>query len=250
MKVTSFQIIIEFELDQQIILSLGPQLKELQKILNGRLTILNTPPFAPPPAPRALIKSADTLLTISLDRFEISTTPLQHIMNNYESCVKFVKSRIESINNILRIEDLKYKSLGAISNIQYPSAIQDIPAIEIMKPIFDRLLNIQRNERDLASFQLLFGFMENNLCINYNISGYEMRNIQINATPQHDQKFITIDTTNIPLSESGIGVKIDINNTRRKDNKSPFEDANLILNESVNQYHSLAQVLNLEGFLK
>lgn len=250
MNVTSFQIIIEFELDQQIILSRGPQLKEIQEILNGRLTILNTPPFAPPPVPRALIKSADTLLTISLNRFEISMTPLQHIMNNYESCVKFVKSRMESIIKILRIEDLKYKSLGAISNIQYPSVKQDVPGIRIMEPIFDRLINIPRNERDLASFQLLIGFMENNLFINYNISGYEFRNVQIIATPTHDQKFIAIDATKYPIAESGIEVKIDINNKKRKDNKAPLEDVNLILDESVNKYYSLGKVLNLEDFLK
>jgi hypothetical protein len=250
MKVVSFQIVIEFELDEQIILSLGPQLKELQEILNGRLTILNTPPFAPPPLPRALIKGADTLLTISLDRFEIRTTPLQHIMHNYESCVKFVKSRIESIFKILRIEDLKYKSLGAISNIQYPSDKHDIPVIKALEPIFDRLINIPRNERDLASFGFLFGFMENDLFINYNISGYELRNIQIIATPQHEQKIITIDATKYPVMESGIEVKIDINNKRRKDNKAPIEDVNLILDESVNKHHSLGKELNLEDFLK
>ena len=95
-----------------------------------------------------------------------------------------------------------------------------------------------------------FGFTENNLFINYNISGYEIRNIQIIATPQQEQKIITIDATKYPVTESGIEVKIDINNKRRKDNKDPIEDLNLILDESVNKHYSLGKELNLEDFLK
>jgi hypothetical protein len=216
MQVNSFQIIIEFELDQQIVFSLGQQLKELQKALNGKLSILNTPRMAAPPTPRALIKSADTILTISLDRLEITTTPLQHIMNNYESCVKFFKSRIESILKILRIEDLNYKSLGVISDIQFPYNEENISGIKVIEPIFDRLINIQRKERDLASFQLLFGFMEKNFYTNYIISGYEIKNIQIpSSPPQNNVGFVAIDTKSIPISESGIGIKIDINNKNK-----------------------------------
>ena len=49
MRINSYEVVLVFEIDETIVLSLGPSLKSLQRSLGGKLVLINAPEDAPPP---------------------------------------------------------------------------------------------------------------------------------------------------------------------------------------------------------
>lgn len=250
MIVTKIQIVTAFQVEPQILLSCGQNLQNIQKLLSGNLMTLNVSEDAPPDAPRALINSKDTLINIGLDRFEILIKPPLHISGKYETCLEFAHSRMESILNILFHKlSIKYKWAGCVMHIHYPVDKSIKRAIQIVTPVYDKLVNFPREEKELASFDLRFGFNDNNFFKTYSITGYEKRDIKLEV-PAELSSVLYIETNEFPVIESGIQFSVDINNKIRRENKSPIDDLLEILVESTATFTTIEKKLDLEGTIK
>ena len=245
MKVRQIQIVSVFKIDNSIILSIGPSLKQLKNKLGGQIVPINNPDNSPPPLPRIVLQLKDTLLQIGLDRFDISLKPPLHISEDLSESFKFAKQRAGSIISEF-ISHVSYKWSGIITTFSFPEQpLVSKSGIETVRPIFDRIININRNNRELVSFQLQFGFKDDDFNINYNISGFEERNISI-SPPIHG--FLEVELNKFPVNNCGIQVILDINN-KLGDNINPLEDIDRLFDKQSNLFSSISTDLNLKGIL-
>jgi len=249
LRIAQFQIVVVFDVDESIVLSCGPHLKELKKNLGGRLLHINVPDGAPPPLPRAVLKSKDTILKLGLDRFDITSVPPSHITDDMAKAAHFARERSTSIISMLEPAMPDYKWSGIISVVEYPEEpVVSNSGLEIATPIFDRLLNVDRKERELGSFQLQFGFQEDHYFINYTLDTFEQRKIEVPLSAQ--EGFIAIDVKDYPLTACGAKLTIDINNKVKRSKESPVTDINMILEKQLEVFENVLSDLNLEGVIR
>jgi hypothetical protein len=210
---------------------------------------INSPDEAPPPLPRVVLKLEDTILNVALDRFHITTRPPSHIANDMDKAAHFASQRLKSIILDLQPAKLNYKWSGVIAMIEYAEyPLVCKSASEAAIPLFDRLINIDRKERDLSSFQLQFGIRDENYFVNYTISAFETRKIKL--TPSAQKQYISIDIKEYPLAECGVRVILDINNKPEPASGDPEKDIQQILKKQSELFANMAKELYLEGILK
>ncbi len=249
MRINSYEVVIVFEFDETIVLSLGPSLKAIQKSLGGELVTINVPEDAPPPLPRIILKFSDSLLKLGIDRISITINPPSHVKSNINKSSKFALQRTVSIIKDLLALIPQYKWCGIVTELEFPSEQNSYNlAIEAVTPVFDKLININRSHKELASFQLQYGIKENSHFTNYTISGYESRNIKFIS--QKKKGFVSIPINDQEVAECGIRVILDVNNKPGGATENTIEDIENILNKTNKLSLILPDDLNLGGILK
>jgi hypothetical protein len=245
MKIFRIQIATILKLDKRIVLTCGEKLKKLEKDINGKLQLINIPDFAPPDAPRAMIKNVDTLINLSLNRLDIIITPPHHILSDIKSSLNYVKNRSESILSTLNVDELGYEWSGCIAICEYPKPEGETGAKSVT-PVFDSLIKIDRNKCELSSFQLNFGFIEESISRNFRIAGYEKK--QIKLTNIKEAQSFLINLSEIPSQEVGIQITIDLNNKINKKIGS-LQDIDQLIVRMEKELNILPETLKLEGIL-
>jgi hypothetical protein len=247
-RINSYEVVLVFEIDDTIVLSLGPSLKSLQRNLGGKLVTINAPEDAPPPLPRIILKLDDSVLKLGIDRISISINPPSHVKSNINKASKFALQRTISIVKDLLASIPPYKWCGIITELEFPSKPDTYKlAIEAITPVADRLINIDRSVKDLASFQLQYGTKEDSFFTNYTISGYESRNIKLIS--KNKKGFVVVGSDDYKVLECGIRIMLDINNKPGGATEDPIKDIENILNKTNKLSDSLPIDLNLEGIL-
>jgi len=248
-RVNRFEIVCSFEVDPSIVLTCGPYLKSLQQKLGGKLLMINSPDDAPPSLPRVVLKLQDTILNVALDRFHITTKPPSHVAQDMGKAVQFAYQRSSPIISDMQPAKLNYKWSGVVAEVEFPEEpLISKSAPEAATPLFDRLIKIDRKDRELGSFQLQFGIRDGNYYVNYTITAFEARQIKLPLS-SHNQ-YISIDIKEYPLSECGLKVLIDVNNKPGPESQDLETDIKLLLNKQSELFANLAKTLNLEGILK
>lgn len=248
MIINRIEIVTSFELDESIILTCGSSLKHLQTKLGGKVVSINIPGGAPPSLPRVVLTLEDTILNIGLDRFHITTRPPSHIARDFVSAVQFAKQRTGSISKDLFECMPTYKWSGVIIELEFPEdPLTSKSYSEASIPLFNRLIQIDRRDRELSSFQLNYGIKEECYFITYTIKTYEERNITIDPTSQ--SKIHILDASKFSLSGCGIQVAVDVNNKPEGTNKNALEDIELIFQKHKEVFDKLSDELNLRGIL-
>jgi hypothetical protein len=245
-RINSYDIVINFELDESIVLTLGPSLIKLQKNLGGQLISINAPEDAPPPLPRIVLKFQDSLLKLGLDRFSITSKPPSHVTSNIAKSSKFALQRASSIIKDFVPQIPHYEWCGIITEIEFPSESCK-SGLEATTPVFDRLITIKREDRDLAAFQFQFGIKDNLHFTNYIIGGFESRKIQMESKTK--KSFIPIRPEDHPITECGIRIVLDINNKPGGATENILNDIEIILDKINNLSKTFQHDLNLEGIL-
>ncbi len=249
MRVNRVEIVCAFEVDPAIVLTCGPYLKALQQRLGGRLLTINAPEDAPPPLPRVVLKLEETIINFALDRFHITTQPPSHVADDMDKAAQFALQRSNSIILEMKPANLNYNWSGVIAEVEYiEEPIVSSSAIEAAVPLFDRLINIDRKGHKLSSFQLQFGIRDDNYFITYTITGFETRKIIIKGPAQ--ERYVSIDPKEYPLTECGLKVSLDVNNRPDPIHRNPEFDIPLILNKQSKLFNNIAKDLNLEGLIK
>jgi hypothetical protein len=247
-RINSFEVVLVFELDETIVLSLGPSLKALQKNLGGQLVTINTPEDAPPPLPRIILKLSDSLLKLGMDRIGITINPPSHVKSNINKSSKFALQRTLSMIKDLLASIPQYKWCGIVTDLEFPSEQNSHnSAIEAITPVCDKLININRSDKDLASFQLQYGIKENSHFTNYTLSGYESRNIKL--IDKKKKGFVPVRLSDHEVAECGIKIMLDINNKPGGATDDPISDIENILNKTNKLSETLPNDLNLKGIL-
>lgn len=250
-RIHSLNIVNVFEQDEGIVLSCGPVLKQLEKDTRGKIIQLNTPIEAPPNLPRLVLDSADFTLQISFERFQLVIKTPTHIVSDSSLVLDFATERTQQI--LSKIVDIMpgYKWSGVIGDIDYEIQKPGLTEVaDIATTMFDRLVNIDRRERDLGSFIIHFGLSENGYFVNYKLSGYEKRSLQVGNTPLK-QGANKIHTKDMLLDELGVTVNVDINNriSSESSSTSPIDDSIRLIEKFRNYESTLIRDLNLEGFI-
>jgi hypothetical protein len=247
-KINSYEVVLVFEIDETVVLSLGPSLKKLQRNLGGRLIPINAPEDAPPSLPRFILKLNDSMLKLAIDRISISIKPPSHVQSNISKSSKFALQRTVSIIRDLLTSIPQYQWCGIVTQLEFPSKSSSYnSAIEAITPVSDKLVNIDRSSMDLASFQLQFGMKENSFFTTYTISGYETRDMKL--IPKDKVGFVTIGPADYIITECGIRIMLDINNKPGGATEDPIKDIENILNKTNELSGSLPTDLNLEGII-
>jgi len=201
-----------------------------------------------PPLPRIILKLDDSVFKLAIDRISISINPPSHVKSNINKSSKFALRRTVSIVEKLLEFIPQYKWCGIITELEFPSKPESYKlAIEAITPVSDRLININRSDKELASFQLQYGIKENSFFTNYSISGYESRDIKL--IPKNKKGFVSFDSHNFTVLECGIRIIMDINNKPGGATEDPIKDIENILNKTNELSGSLVTDLNLEGIL-
>jgi len=247
-KITRQEIVISFEIDQSIVLTCGHAIKNAQKKLGGQILHINAPDDAPPSMPRVLLKLKDTILNIGLDRIQITTIPPSHVADNIEKVSKYTIQRIGPFLSELLPSIPKYFWSGVITEIEFhEEPIKSNSANEAAIPIFDKLINIDRKNKELSAFQLQYGIKDDQHFITYTIIGFEGRQIEFNALPKTG--FFHVELDEYPLMECGIRILLDVNNKPNKHNEDPSKDIEDILSKQNSLVVNIAEDTNLQGVL-
>jgi hypothetical protein len=248
MKINQAQVGIIFMPDKEIVFTIGGSLKKLQEKYKGNVQLLNNiPEFASPDTPRIIYGSSNFLINVSLMRLDIVINLPIHIASSYDKVLVYVNSIIYDIATIVVDDNVKYDWTGLILTIEYPkSGEKNKSSLTYSAPVFDRIVKIDRNEKQLASFGLQYGFLEDSYYINYNIGGYEKINIQMPSLPISIQQ---LSNPNTEIIESGISITIDINNRPHTTKKKYFEDFTDIAKMAEKKLKSVIADTNLSGLL-
>lgn len=246
MKFVQIQAAINFKLEQDILLSVGNNIKKLQKEVKVNVQILNVPKAAPPEAPRIVIFSPNAIINICLNRYDIIVRIPNQIENNIDSALDYAKNVISKFIPFLIHDNFQYLWTGIVINSEKSFDVKNSKSIELINPYFDKLINIERKNRKLSSFQLQFGFEEDELNKNFTISGYDKINLEISGNIIREG--LTIDLQKAKIAESGLQVIVDVNNNNKSVSSIDKDFINL-LKEISNTYSILPKTLNIEGLL-
>lgn len=227
MRISQTNSVIEYDLVENLLLLLGGPLNEYQKKNNAKVQFLNVPQNIPPNAPRIVVSSPNAILNISLVRFEIISKIPNHIIEDISATILFSRNNVDSILSQLWVPELKYKWLGFVATLDFPMSGPEKTGLQLAKPFFDKLVNIDRNGRELGSFEIRLGFKEPNYFINYKIHFFENRDIKIDASKLSNvQRFFELEDVSA-VTSAGLRIIFDINNKSndvKKNLSSDFED--------------------------
>lgn len=248
MAIVQIQIVINFQTDPEIVLTVGNSIKNLQKYSNAKIQILNVPKSAPAEAPRMIVFSQNAIINICLNRYDIIIKPPKHINSEIISSFDFVQSVISELLEYLVYNDFQYQWSGIVLTIEYALSNGEKKSIEVVTPFYDKLININRNNNKLASFQLQFGFEENGYYKNYTLSGYDKINFELPMN-LNLEKQIPIDKNKLKIIESGVQIIIDINNKVLPQENVVKSDYLNIIKEIIKSYNELPRIFNIEGLI-
>lgn len=233
MKVERIQIVLEYKLDNLIVMTLGPRIKTFQEEFKVRIQELNIPQGSPPNAPRIMLSREDYIVNIGLNRADLFLTIPSQINNDFNQLLAYSYDLVEKLYTLLFEDAVEYEWVGVVTNILIPNTdIKKRKAVKILEPVFDDLININRKGRKLASFNLQYGFEENDFYKNYTINGYESININVPPIPVNGKtQQIQLKVTDDNIDESGISINIDINNRNSKVKHGFMNDYSRVMDE-------------------
>lgn len=249
MRISQTNTVIEYEIVENLLLLIGGTLKEYQKRNNAKVQFLNIPQNIPPDAPRIIVFSQNAIINISLTRFEIISKIPNHIIDNIPATILFTRKNIENIISQLWVPELKYNWLGLVTALDFPKNSPDKTALLLAKPYFDKLININRKDRELGSFEIKFGFKEGNYFKNYKVLCFETRDIKIDPTKFSTlQKVFDLEEVSA-ITNSGLRIIFDLNNKSCESKGTFNSDFEELLNEFEKSLMNIIVELNLEDLI-
>lgn len=249
MNITNIQIVTAFELDSTILLTCGASLKKLSEKLKWQFLQINTPDDAPPSLPRIVLRQEDSILNVALERFQITMIPPSHISHDIQQSIDYVRQKSTDVLSELLDVMPPYLWTGIIIGIEYPLETDGTePLSKSLSPMFDKLINIDRNSKDLSSLELQFGFQDSEYYIIYKLQGYERRKISFPIDLEQGQSMV-INADQFPRESYGYEIIVDINNKPAAEKHEPMTDLNLLFDKHIDVISSIKTDLNLEEVL-
>ncbi len=242
-KFSRIEIVSTFKPEKELILLAGSSIKKITSDLKGNFITLNIPSDAPAELPRYAIHSSNMIIHIGLNRIQIISEPPDHIQYSIEEVFEFLKITTYKILNKIYESGLEYLWTGVITTIDYKDTSGSKTPFEAINPIFKKLLCLDWDKSDLASFNLQLGRKINDYFVNYNIHGYEKRKIKFNK-----DQIVKFDESKVG-NEVGVQILLDINNKPMNVKKNPEIDLNKIILKQFKFSKSIEKDLNIEDLL-
>jgi hypothetical protein len=247
MDVLNVQVAIVFELDTQIVFTLGERLKQAQKSYSATLQLLNVPPQAPPEAPRLLFLAPAFNANIGLNRMDMMIFIPDQVKSNIDSCLDYCYKTTTVFAHLLLNEALKYQWCGVITTLNYPAKDGVRPSIKTIERILPYITKIDSHGRDIASFNFQIGFKEPPYFKNITLHGYDLVNMQF---PVGENSMLQqIKPEEADIEESGISILVDINNIPQKRKGLFIDDFSGVIEKNKSSAKSILAELNLGGII-
>ena len=254
MRVATYQVVFGLKIDPNIVFKKGHCLARIEEALGGQLVSLNTPRAAAPEAPRALVRTSDTIVSMCLNRLEILMLLADETGGDFATATDAARALMKQILLLCPVAD-SYEWAGMIASLQYPGSDPTLLPSQAAAPAADRLLSVGRRGRSLTAFQLQYGFQDRDLYRTYTFGGYSKGTVELQKQVSLDDVVdgaVRMDPSDVVGGrqlETGISVVIDFNNKPAGSHAGP-EDGNGILDAMVSSFSSLSSDFNLEGILE
>jgi hypothetical protein len=251
MRVANFQVAVAFEIEPELILSLGPSIRALATRTQGRIhdAGVGDPDF-PPDVPRIVIQTKQFLVNISLNRFDIHATPPRHLQENHSAAVQFAQTVAGDVLGELLKVPVSYAWSGIVAHLKYPSEKPLASAPMAVAPIFHQLINIPHSGKPLSSFEVRFGYQEDDLFRSIKLGGYATQNIRFKSVAEGEQTAAGFGVEGADIVETGVQVFLDVNNKPSAGKKTPIDDLKRLFEVCEKSILTLPEELNLKELLK
>lgn len=223
MRIDSIQVAIVFKRQDDILYLLGQEIVSFQKRFQSQKQLTNLPESSPPEIPRLAILAPNFVVNISLNRIDIIATIPPNVSTDYKMSLNYMYKIVEDVQDILINGKIEYQWMGIVVNTEFTrKSITNNPLVAV-EPVYDAILNVNRNKRSLASFNLQFGFSEAPFFINYFVGGYEKANLIFN-NPIAPGTVIDISKGKKEIFDTGISINVDVNNRLQATEKNMERD--------------------------
>lgn len=248
-RIAKFQVAVVFEIQPELILSLGPTIKALAQKSQGQIhEVSGGDPNFPPDVPRIVIQTRQFLVNISLNRFDIHVVPPRQLQENHSAAIQFAKTMVTDVLKDLLQPQISYKWSGVVVQLKFPSAKPFLNAAAAVEPVFKRLVTFNPSDKPLSSFEMRFGYQEGDLFRSVKIGGYSTRNLRMRTGTAPSQPSPQVLNTG-EITETGIQVFVDVNNKPSAERKGPHEDLQRLFEASEKSITSLPNELKLSDIL-
>lgn len=249
MRVAKFQIAVAFDVQPGLILSLGPTIKNLAERTQGQIHQLSVgDPNFPPDVPRIVVQTKQFLVNISLNRFDIHVIPPRQLQQNHSASALFAETAATDVLNQLMKCHIDYMWSGVVAHVKFPTATPLLSASAAVEPVFKRLVAFQPSSKPLSSFEMRFGYQDDDLFRSTRICGYSSRGLRTRPNTSPSQP-ITQPSNMREIVETGIQIFIDVNNKPSMERKGPLEDLKRLFEVCEKTIVSLPKELNLQDIL-
>lgn len=251
MRVANFQIAVAFEIEPNLILSLGPSIKALAARSQGQIhdAGFGDPDF-PPDVPRIVVQTKQFLVNISLNRFDIHTTPPRHLQENHPAAVQFAQTVASDVLGELLKVPVTYLWAGLVAHLKYPNEKPLASAPMAVNPVFQKLVNIPSSGKPLSSFEMRFGHQDGDLFRSITVGGYATQNIRFRHVPLGEQAAVPMSVEGTEIVETGVQIFLDLNNKPSAEKKNPLDDLKGLFEMCNKSISTLPEELNLKEILK
>ncbi|NQT60789.1 MAG: hypothetical protein HQ557_17605 [Bacteroidetes bacterium] len=235
--VKSLQIAVTFERDKEIQYTLGSMLSKASKEGLFKISDLPNPQAPLPNIPRIAVTSKEFVMNISQERFDFFLTIPNHISHEPIKVISYAKTATKILCNFF-MPHVNYLWCGVIFDLNYPYKV----LTNHLNELFDKTLSINRKDKDIASFQLNYGYKENGNFINFIITEYRSFDFIKKLVPN---EIIKLEDAN--LVEMGLDIKFDINNKPSIPHYAFEKDLEAILSSLIPLISKVYRDNNLEG---
>lgn len=246
MRIESIQVAIVFKRQDDILYLLGQEIVEFQKRFQAQKQLTNLPESSPPEIPRLAILAPSFVVNISLTRIDILATIPPNVSTDCKMSLNFMYKIVEDVQELLVNGKIEYQWMGIVIHTEFSRKdITNNPLVAV-EPVYDKILNINRNNRSLATFNLQFGFSEAPFYINYFIGSYEKVNVIFN-NPIQPGSVIDIEKGKKEVSDTGISINIDVNNRLQTSEKNMERDFISLIRKSEALLETVVVDLGLQS---
>jgi hypothetical protein len=243
MYVIHIQAAIIFDLDDQIVLSLGEKLQQAQRSYNATIQFLNVPTGAPPEAPRLLFLTPTFNVNIGLNRIDVFISIPDHIKSNIDSCLNYCFNTTIDLSKALFGNVISYNWCGIITTINFPDKNKGQPSLKIVEKLLPYITKIDTKGRELASLNFQIGFKEPPYFKTITLAGYDHVQIQVPVS-QHEMPQ-RLEMNKAMITESGISILVDINNIPQEPKGSFEEDFSNVIEKNKLSSKSILDEFNI-----
>jgi hypothetical protein len=217
----SLKIVVNHDVKEDFILIFGSFLKQLATSLNGEIRISQLSEATPPEIPRAIIITKEIQIQFGLNRIEVEIKGMRkhvHRSSLYDLYKHRIKETEDLIQSYLNHVEFVQGFAGIVAPVRFPQSM-NFKKDELLGQL--HFLCTGRTNNRLVSFSQKVGLNKDDKFENFEISDYEVKNVNISApiTSQH----VALNLEEFPTVERGIMSIVDVNN-KPKSTKFEFSD--------------------------
>jgi hypothetical protein len=207
--VTNATCVISFAIDRQIRYRTAEIERAFQSVLGGQATGTNVIDSAPPAIPRFTMQSGPKQVSVSQVTAQLDLDFFSQ-KKNFDALSPTIKKNFSNFwRGVCEFKSCtEIRDMGMVLTFSSPDKK---PVDQLSSEVFDRYLKAPLLG-DVASTSFQIGFLDTDkqAFINVAVGSYEMREGLI-SNPDPRGGPITVELDQLPISEHGIEIKIDVN---------------------------------------